>query len=144
MLKRRSQLTFKKLHIELTVLVLEFFGVMKITAAKQIIWKNAPMYKLNRITDDNRLSCGISNASMLLYAINSNTLTTRRKHDISYAVRNATIVRDCFFFECFFGFVFVCWASIVPSFYCNEENKICIYLGQWPTGWQWTRNENCM
>lgn len=101
------KLTFKKLHIELTVLVLEFFGVMNITAAKQTIWKKAPTYKPYRITDDKRLSCGISNASILLYAINNNTFMTRRKHDISYAVRNATITRDCFFLVCFLGFVSV-------------------------------------
>lgn len=114
-----TKLTFRKLHIELTVLVLEFFGVMNITAAKQTIWKNAPTYKPYRIIDDKRLSCGISNASILLYAMNNNTFMTRRKHDISYAVRNA---RDCFFLVCFLGFVFVWWASIVASCYCYRQH----------------------
>lgn len=89
--------TFKKLHIVLTVLELGFFGVINITAAKQIIWKNAPTYKPYRINVDKILSCGISNASILLYATNNSTFIMRRKHDMSHAQRNATIVRDCFF-----------------------------------------------
>lgn len=121
---KRCRITLRKLHIVPAVVELEFFGVMNITAPKQIIWNSAPTYKPYRIAVANRLSCGISNASMLLYAINSITFTIRRKQDISYAIRNAAIFRDFCRFEYFFVFVFDCWASILSfNLLVNSETR---------------------
>lgn len=120
----RCWITLRKLHIVPAVVEFEFFGVMNITAPKQIIWNSAPTYKPYRIAVANRLSCGISNASMLLYAINSITFTIRRKQDISYAIRNAAIFRDLCRFEYFFVFVFDCWASILSfNLLVNSETR---------------------
>lgn len=49
----------------------------------------------------NKLSCGMSSASMLLYAMNSSTFTMSRKHEKSYKILKNT------FFDDFFGRDFV-------------------------------------
>lgn len=74
----------------------EFLGTIKMTAPKQIIWKIAPTYKPYRMTIANKLSCGISNASILLNAMNSSTLTVSKKQDTSYKIFNQTIFDEYF------------------------------------------------
>ena len=53
------------------------------------------MYKPYRITME-KLSCGISNASILLYAMNNSTFTTRRKQE-----KSCKNLKQPTFVECF-------------------------------------------
>lgn len=91
----------------------EFLGTMKMTAPKQIIWKIAPTYKPYRMTIANKLSCAMSNASMLLYAMNSKTFTISKKQEKSCKILKNPIFHDFFRRDLVFGAATTAVAAIV-------------------------------
>lgn len=99
MRRKRCEQTFtlRKLHMTPAAVDLaDTLGTMNITAHKQTIWKNAPAYRPYLMNIDNKLSCGMSSASILLYAMNSSTFTIRRKQEKSYNSLINTIFDDFF------------------------------------------------
>lgn len=101
----------------------EFLGTIKMTAPKQIIWKIAPTYKPYRMTIANKLSCGISNASILLNAMNSSTLTVSKKQDTSYKIINQSIFDEYLFGREFFALVELSFVQI-SHIHTTIRNKL--------------------
>lgn len=93
---KQIKITLRKFHIAPAVDLDEFRGTIKITAPKQTIWKIAPTYRPYRMTIAYKLSCGMSSASMLLYAINSSTSTMSKKQEKSCKIFKMPLFDEVF------------------------------------------------